>query len=280
MKLAERGRQLSNKLWLREIRKPTDSGHQTSILTTNFQAPMTTLTVSLLARWSCARTRSGKLLPLYERTLSLDRLTEYGTEPVPDAISVVNPEWRKLDSQLRSKAGRRHRLAAQFGALALSEDPAESELQSFQQRKGYWQEEIQVLDAEIDQIKQLRKKTEHHIPVKSLPEQDRFTRLRTERKHFIDTLRTIACRAESSLASLLREHLARSDDDRALLRQIFETEADLIPYPTAKTLTVRLHRLTRAAQDQAIEKLLIELNATQTVFPDTNLTMVFKLGSS
>jgi hypothetical protein len=79
---------------------------------------------------------------------------------------------------------------------------------------------------------------------------------------------------------LLREHLARSDDDRALLRQIFETEADLIPYPTAKTLTVRLHRLTRAAQDQAIEKLLIELNATQTVFPDTNLTMVFKLGSS
>jgi hypothetical protein len=182
MKLAERGRQLSNKLWLREIRKPTDSGHQTSILTTNFQAPMTTLTVSLLARWSCARTRSGKLLPLYERTLSLDRLTEYGTEPVPDAISVVNPEWRKLDSQLRSKAGRRHRLAAQFGALALSEDPAESELQSFQQRKGYWQEEIQVPDAQIDQIKQLRKKTEHHIPVKSLPEQDRFTRLRTERK--------------------------------------------------------------------------------------------------
>jgi hypothetical protein len=45
-------------------------------------------------------------------------------------------------------------------------------------------------------------------------------------------------------------------------------------------LTVRLHHLTRAAHDQAIEKLLIELNATQTVFPDTNLTMVFKLGSS
>jgi len=43
MQLAERGSQLSNKLWLREIRKLTESGHQTSILTTNFQAPMTTL---------------------------------------------------------------------------------------------------------------------------------------------------------------------------------------------------------------------------------------------
>ena len=49
---------------------------------------------------------------------SLDRLMEYGTEPIPEAISVVNPAWRKLDSQIRSKAGQRHRLAAQFGALA------------------------------------------------------------------------------------------------------------------------------------------------------------------
>jgi hypothetical protein len=275
MKLAERGTQLSNRLWLREIRKLTDSGHQTSILTTNFQAPMTTLAVSLFARWS-----QENFFRYMREHFSLDRLIEYGTEPVPDAISVVNPEWRKLDSQLRSKAGRRHRLAAQFGALALSEDPAESELQSFQQRKGHLQEEIQVLDAEINQLKQLRKKTEHHIPVKSLPEQDRFTRLRTERKHFIDTLKMIAYRAESSLASLLREHLARSDDARALLCQTFQTEADLIPDPTAKTLTVRLHHLTQAAHDQAIEKLLTELNATKTVFPDTDLTLVFKLGSS
>ncbi len=52
MKLAERGARLSNNLWLREIRKLTANGHQTSILTTNFQAPMTTLAVSLFARWS------------------------------------------------------------------------------------------------------------------------------------------------------------------------------------------------------------------------------------
>lgn len=34
MKLAERGTQLSNKLWVREVRKLTDAGHQTAILTT------------------------------------------------------------------------------------------------------------------------------------------------------------------------------------------------------------------------------------------------------
>jgi hypothetical protein len=276
MQLAERGSQLSNQLWLREIRKLTDSGHQTSILTTNFQAPMTTLAVSLFARWN-----QENFFRYMREHYSLDRLIEYGTEPIPDAISVVNPAWRKLDSQIRSQAGQRHRLAAQFGALALSEDPTESQVQGFQQRKGHLQEEIQVLDLEIDNLKQLRKKTEHHIPMKSLPEEDRFTRLRTERKHFIDTLKMIAYRAESSMASLLGEHMARGGDDaRALLRQIFQTEADLTPDLAANTLTVRLHHLTQAAHDRAIEQLLVDLNATQTVFPGTKLTLVFKLGSS
>lgn len=275
MKLAERGTPLSNQFWLREIRKLNDSGHQTSILTTNFQGPMATLAASLLARWS-----QENFFRYMREHYSLDRLIEYGTEPLPDAISVVNPAWRKLDSQIRSKTGQRHRLTAQFGALTLSEDSTESEIEGFEQRKGYLREEIQILDVEIDNLKQQRKNTPHHIPVKALPEEDRFTRLRTERKHFVDTIKMIAYRAESSLASLLREHLARDDDARALLRQVFQTEADLTPDPAANELTVRLHHLTQAAHDQAIEKLCAEINATQTVFPGTNLTLVFKLGSS
>ena len=274
MKLAERGAQLSNKLWVREIRKLNDGGHQTSILTTNFKAPMTTLAVSLFARWT-----QENFFRYMREHFGLDRLIEYGTEPIPDTVSVVNPQWRKLDSQFRSKTGKRHRLAAQFGALALSEDPTEAHLHGFQQRKGQMREEIEILDLEIANLKQERNKAEHHIQVKSLPEEDRFTRLRTERKHFIDTIKMIAYRAESSMASLLREHLARADDARTLLRQIFETEADLIPDLVANTLTVKLHHLTQAAHDQAIEQLLGDLNATQTVFPGTSLVLVFKLGS-
>ena len=275
MKLAERGSQLSNRFWVREIRKLSDSGHQTSILTTNFEAPLATLATALFARW-CQENFFRYMREHY----GLDRLVEYGTEPIPDAISVVNPEWRKLDSQIRSQAGQRHRLAAQFGALALSEDPSQSELEGFQQRKGELREAIENLDLEIEKLKQVRKNTEHHIPVKSLPEEDRFTRLRTERKHFIDTIKMIAYRAESSLASLLREHLARTEDARTLLRQIFDTEVDLLPDLATNTLTVRLHHLTQAAHDQAIEQLLAELNATQTIFPGTRLALVFKIGSS
>jgi hypothetical protein len=223
MKLAERGAQLSNRLWLREVRKLTESGHQTALLTTDFQAPMTALAVSLFARWS-----QENFFRYMREHYSLDRLVEYGTEVVPDAIEVVNPQWRELDSQIRSKNGRRQRLVAEFGALALSGGLSEEDVQDYEQRKGQLQEQIQCLELDIAQLKAQRGETAHHIPVKSLPEEERFTRLRTERKHFVHTIKMIAYRAETSLVSLLREGLARSDDARALIRQIFEADEDLL----------------------------------------------------
>src|SRR5207253_4869958 len=73
----------------------------------------------------------------------LDRLVEYGTELVPDITEVVNPQWRRLDSQIRSKTGQRQRLHAKFGAMALSEGLSEDEVQTYERRKGELQEQIQ-----------------------------------------------------------------------------------------------------------------------------------------
>jgi hypothetical protein len=276
MKLAERGTQLSNKMWVREIRKLRDQGHQTSILTTNFPSAVTTVAPALFARW-CQENFFRYMRDNY----GLDRLVEFGTEPIPDTISAVNPLWRKLDSQIRSKTGQRLRMAAQFGSMVLSPDPDHAEIGAFQQQKGELQEHIESLDRELIALKEKRKQTPRHIPVNALPEQDRFTRLRTERKHFVDTIKMIAYRAETTLASSLRQHLARSSDDaRSLARQIFDQPADLIPDFTANTLTVQLHHFTQAAHDQAVDKLLDELNATQTIFPGTRLTLNFKIGSS
>ena len=213
LQLAERETQLSDGFRVREIRKRSDSGHPASILTSNFRAPVATVAVSLFARWS-----QENFLVYMRGHSGLDHLLEHGTEAVPDAITVVPPEWRKLDSRIRSRKGQRRRLTAQGGALALSEDPNESEVERFHQRKGPLREEIQALDVEIGSLKQTRKSTLHHLPLHEAPEEDRFPRLRTERKHSTGTLRMIACRAESSLASLLREHLSRTDDARALLR--------------------------------------------------------------
>lgn len=69
---------------------------------------------------------------------------------------------------------------------------------------------------------------------------------------------------------------ARSDDARALLRQVLTSAADLCPDPAAKTLTVRLHRLSSGIHDVALEHLCAELTATETVFPGTDLRLIYE----
>jgi hypothetical protein len=275
MKLAERGSSLSNGLWVREVRKLSETGRQTSILSTNYRADYTTLAASMFARWS-----QENFYKYMRQHYNLDRLAEYGTEPVPDPIQTVNPAWRRLDSQIRAKTETRRRQLALFGALDLQSSLAEPEVARYQQKKAQLQDEIESLNREIDELKKQRKETPHHIPVKDLPESERFSRLLTERKHFIDTIKLIAYRAETSMASLLRDKLSREEDTRALLRQIYETEVDLIPDLQSNTLTVRLHHLTQAAHDEAVRHLCNELDATETIFPGTELKLVYQLGSS
>jgi hypothetical protein len=275
MKLAERGSQLSNGLWVREVRKLSETGRQTSILSTNYRSDYSTLAVSMFARWS-----QENFYKYMRQHYNLDRLAEYGTEPVPDRIQTVNPAWRRLDSQIRAKADTRRRQLARFGALDLKSSLTEPEITGYEQKKAHMQEEIENLNRELDELKKQRKATLRHIPVKDLPDSDRFSRLLTERKHFIDTIKLIAYRAETSMASLLADKLNRHEDTRALLRQIYETEIDLVPDLETKTLTVRLHHLTQGAHDEAVRHLCNELNATETIFPSTDLKLVYQLGSS
>ncbi|MBI4027103.1 MAG: hypothetical protein HY360_19110 [Verrucomicrobia bacterium] len=53
----------------------------------------------------------------------------------------------------------------------------------------------------------------------------------------------IAYRAETALVGLLRPHLNKEEEVRALIREIFASAADVIPNETSQTLTVRIHRM-------------------------------------
>src|SRR5260221_12956281 len=150
----------------------------------------------------------------------------------------------------------------------------------YQLQQGQRKELIENLQKELDVLILQRPKTETHVLVKDLPEEFRFTRLLPERKYFLDTIKMISYRAEVSMASIVREKLARSDDAHAFLRQIFDTEVDLDPDATQQTQTVRLHHLTQRAHDDVIRHLSEALNATETQFPGTHLKLIYKLGSS
>ena len=90
----------------------------------------------------------------------------------------------------------------------------------------------------------------------------------------------VAYRAETSMSNILKEHLSQPDTSRSLLKSLYKSEADLIPNEMERTLTVRLHHMANHASDSAIKKMCSELNATETIFPRTDLRTIFELGSS
>ncbi len=82
------------------------------------------------------------------------------------------------------------------------------------------------------------------------------------------------------MVNTLRPGVRRKDDIRSLVRSIYATEADFIPDYEAKTLIVRLHQLANWRSVRSVERLCRELNDTRTIFPGTELRMVYELVSS
>jgi hypothetical protein len=277
LKLAERGTRVGNRpwLWAREVRRLVDGNRQVSMVSTHFLGDAASLAAALMARWS-----QENFFKYMREHYGLDALTEHGTEAIPATVTVLNPAWREINREVRKKHGELKSYRQRQQQASLDQPLSEAAVLGYEQRQGRLQEEIEHREQILEQLKKQRKATPHHVPIQQLPEQDRFTRLRVERKHFTDTIKMIAYRAETAMASILREKLARSDDARALLRQIYNTEIDLIPDGHAKTLTVRLHHLTQAAHDDVVRHLCDELNATETTFPGTDLRLVYQLGST
>lgn len=276
MDLAERGTRLSNGLWLREVRRRGADGTQISILSTDYHAA----DIGALAVRMCARWCQENFFKYMREHFALDRLVEHGVAPIPETTKVVNPAWRRLDQAVRRETARVHRHQAEFGARTLAPDPAPAELESWQRRQGELTTALTARQTALGELKTQRKATPRHVALHSLPAADQFARLRPTRKHFVDTVKLVAYRAEVAMAHVVREVLTRTDDAHAFLRQLYTTSADLLPDAEAKTLTVRVHPLASRAHDAVLRHLCAELTATETVFPGTQLRLVYEIAGS
>jgi hypothetical protein len=274
LKLAERGTCLSNNLWVREIRKLTERGHQTSVLSTDYQSDLTRIAVAMFARWS-----QENYFKYMREHYSLDSLADYSVETITDPIRVVNPAHRDLDGKVKSQVSKLSRMLSIFGTMHF-EGTLDEEVEAFLDRKATLREDIEQQKTIVETLKIARKETQRHVNVQDLPEDQKFKQLSTQSKHLVDTLKMISYRAETAMANSIRENLSHPNEARTLLRALYKTEADLLPDRENNILTIRLHHLANVMSDNVIEKLCSELNATETLFPRTNLRMVFKVGSN
>ena len=161
--------------------------------------------------------------------------------------------------------------------MTLHPESDEKELSDWEKRKTNLVEELEQLEHEFNQVKQRLKETPKHVQWDELPAEQKFDRLASSRKRLTDTVKMIAYRAETAMVAIVREELARKDDARALLRDLFRSEADLLPDTSRGVLEVHVHPMANARSNRAIVHLLTHLNEASFTYPGTNLKLVYTM---
>jgi len=274
MKLAERGSYIGKKIWVREIRKLSKNGHQTSVLSTDYNSDIIPLAAAMFAIWS-----QENFFKYMREQFNIDRLIDYSLESIPDTIKVVNPEHRELDREKRKKVSQLNRMKSKFADMILKDDIDPAKVEKFEQKKSELQEQIINLTKEVENIKIELKGKDKHIKVSDLPENEQFSKLNTQGKYFIDTIKMIAYRAETTMANIIRGELGHPNEVRSFLQGLYKLEADLMPNYNEELLVVRLHSMSSWSSNKILQKLCDEFNETEMKFPGTNLRLFYELGS-
>ena len=275
MKLSERGSLIGTKhdaIWLREVRKLTESGHQTSLISTAYGLDHTILAARMFTRW-CQENFFAYMMQHF----AIDILNEYSFEDLPDTEKVVNPHWRTLErhrNRVQSKLKTRQVRFAELTLHPASEDEPLM-LARWEKKKASVLEEIQELEHDLKDLKTRIKDTDKHIKWDQLDEQDRFKKPAVGRKRLMDSIRMIAYRAETAMSALIVDRIIDTAAARCLLQDLFSTEADIIPDQENRRLIVNVHRGSRPVTDRTLAKLFEHLNAAEIIYPGTDLMLVY-----
>lgn len=91
----------------------------------------------------------------------------------------------------------------------------------------------------------------------------------------------ICYRAETSLASLIPGSFKKLENEkRAFIKSLIKRKADIMPDYANQTITLELYMMSTPRENRAIEEICNTLNDTQTVFPGTNMRLIYKLATS
>jgi len=146
-------------------------------------------------------------------------------------------------------------------------------------KKANLVEEIEHFEHDIEQIKEKLSKISKHMDWHDLREEDKFERLRPGRKHLMDTIKMIAFRSETAMVNIVRKKLSRKDEARSLIRDLFRSEADILPDIEAGILMVQIHSMANPRYNHAIKYLLGQINDAALNYPGTTLRLVYRMAS-
>ena len=261
--LAEQPIVLRNGLTVRQIRRRLANGRQVPVITTHPQMPLVQVAGAMFSRWS-----QENFFKYMREQFNLDSLPSHDLAPLDPDAQVVNPVRRALEKTIRRV---RSRLATARNRLA------EALQEHHRDTATRLDADANALAAELDQLKQQRAHTLTHVRAGDLPEQDKLDALPVGGRLFLDLVRMIAYRAETRMMAPVITTQGKKPNARRLLRALLTSDANIIPVPANGILCIQLLGLGSDACDRMLAPLVEELNATRTIYPGTDLRLVYEL---
>ena len=237
------------------------TGHQTQILTTRDDKDPSAIAHLMFSRWS-----QENFFRYMRAHYGLDALDTYSTSDDDMGRMVPNPARKDADRALAEARRSLAKAEAHQGQASIQgRRPGPEILDAFASARQ-----------QIAELERAAKAIATRVPLGEA--RPGSVRLAPERKRIHDAIRMATYNAESALARLLAPHYARADDEaRSLLREAFASPADL--EVAGKELHVRIDPLSAPRRTRAIAGLCDELTATKTLYPGTDLTLVFSVKS-
>lgn len=140
-------------------------------------------------------------------------------------------------------------------------------------------EQIEQYEQDLNEIKAELKTIKKHVAWEKLNEKDKFFQLLPGRKRLMDTVKMVAYRAETSMASILKDDTTDMAAARRLMQDLYNTEADIFPQPKNSRLFIRVHNASRPAANRKIKQLFKYLNEAEMYYPGTQLRLHYELAS-
>jgi hypothetical protein len=261
----------------REIRCLGEGGHQTAIITTNADITITQIASKMFCRWS-----QENFFKYLIADYDFDKMAQYGTQSVDENKKIVNPEYRKITYKIKKISEKIQRLEAKLYTVI-----EQVNKQDLDHIPALTTQQIKTTDliVTLKTEKQIWVAQRVDIPgkimLKEMPEARRFNKLKPESKLFMNVVKMICYRAETALAEMAGAFFYKEKNEkRMLIKQLFNTPADLIPSMDQKTLMIKLASLSAPRYNEAIDQLCTELNQSETIFPGTDLRMIFEIKAS
>lgn len=264
MRLAEKPVTLTNGFKVRQIRRLLDNGRQVPLVTTDPHKSMAEAAGAMFSRWS-----QENFFKYMRDEFNLDALPTHELEPLAADTMVVNPLRRAYDKAVR-------RLDHQLGRLRNRIADAAHRKQPTAELKR----ELRDLEGGREIVRSSRRALPTHCRAGDLDEAAQLDALPSRERLLLDVIRMIAYRAETRMMLPVMQAQGRKPHPRKLLRALFAADADILPDPANGVLRVHILGLANDACDRQIEALLTELNATETLFPQTGLRMVYEVAAA